>query len=58
MIAITPMLLALGLPVEGLAILIAVNPIVDRFTTIGNVAANMALTATLATLSRGKHELG
>jgi len=58
MIAITPMLLALGLPVEGLAILIAVNLIVDRFTTIGNVAANMALTATLATLSRGKHELG
>lgn len=48
MIAITPMLLALGLPVEGLAILIAVNPIVDRFTTIGNVAADMALTAILA----------
>lgn len=48
MIAITPMLLALGLPVEGLAILIAVNPIVDRFTTIGNVAADMALAATLS----------
>lgn len=48
MIAITPMLLALGLPVEGLAILIAVNPVVDRFTTMGNVAANMALTAILA----------
>ncbi len=48
MIAISPMLLALGLPLEGLAIVIAVNPIVDRFTTIGNVAANMALTAVLA----------
>lgn len=48
MIAITPMLIALGLPVEGLAILIAVNPIVDRFTTIGNVAADMTLTAMLA----------
>lgn len=48
MIAITPMLIALGLPVEGLAILIAVNPIVDRFTTIGNVAADLALTAILS----------
>lgn len=48
MIAITPMLLALGLPIEGLAILIAINPIVDRFTTIGNVAADMAITAILA----------
>lgn len=48
MIAITPMLLALGLPIEGLAIIIAVNPIVDRFTTVGNVAANMAVTALLA----------
>ncbi|MFM5923240.1 MAG: dicarboxylate/amino acid:cation symporter [Novosphingobium sp.] len=48
MIAITPMLLALGLPVEGLAVVIAVNPIVDRFTTIGNVAADLAVTAVLA----------
>lgn len=48
MIAITPMLLALDLPVEGLAVVIAVNPIVDRFTTIGNVAADLALTAVLA----------
>ena len=53
MIAITPMLLALGLPLEGLAILIAVNPIVDRFTTVGNVAANMALTAILAARAAG-----
>jgi Na+/H+-dicarboxylate symporter len=53
MIAITPMLIALGLPVEGLAILIAVNPIVDRFTTIGNVAADLALTAILANASFG-----
>lgn len=53
MIAITPMLLALGLPVEGLAILIAINPIVDRFTTIGNVAADMALTSILAVRSNG-----
>ena len=56
MIAITPMLLALGLPLEGLAIVIAVNPIVDRFTTIGNVAANMAVTAILARRSKGINE--
>lgn len=48
MIAVSPIYLALGLPLEGLAILFAINPITDRFSTIGNVAANMALTAILA----------
>lgn len=48
MIVISPMLLALGLPLEGLAIVMAVNPITDRFSTIGNVAADMAMTAILA----------
>ena len=48
MIVISPMLLALGLPLEGLAIMMAVNPITDRFSTIGNVAADMAMTAILA----------
>ena len=56
MIAITPMLLALGLPLDGLAILIAVNPIVDRFTTMGNIVANMALTAVLAALVNRDHD--
>ena len=48
-IALSPVYVALGLPLEGLAILLAINPITDRFSTIGNVAADMALTATLAT---------
>ena len=48
LIVISPMLIALGLPLEGLAIIFAVNPIVDRFSTVGNVVADMALTAVLA----------
>ena len=51
-IAISPMLLALGLPFEGLAILLAVQPIVDRFSTMTNVAADMAVTAVLAARAR------
>lgn len=45
LIAATPLFLAVGLPLEGLAILFAINPITDRFSTIGNVAADMAVTA-------------
>ena len=47
-IAISPMLLALGLPLEGLAIVLAVDPIVDLFSTIGNVAADLAVAAIVA----------
>lgn len=43
-IVVSPLFLALDLPLEGLAILFAVNPIVDRIVTLGNVAANMAAT--------------
>ena len=46
-IAISPMFITLGLPVEGLAILLAVNPIVDRFSTLGNISADMAVAAIL-----------
>jgi proton glutamate symport protein len=47
-LVITPMYIALGLPLEGLAILMATAPIRDRFSTIINVIANMAMTAVLA----------
>ncbi len=47
-IVMSPLFLALGLPLEGLAILLAINPIVDRILTVGNVVADMAITALLA----------
>jgi proton glutamate symport protein len=48
LLVISPMYIALGLPLEALAILLAVNPITDRFYTIANVIANMAMTAVLS----------
>jgi Na+/H+-dicarboxylate symporter len=46
--SIAPICLSLGLPVDLLPILIAVEVIPDIFRTIGNVTADMALTAVLA----------
>ena len=44
-IAITPLFVALGLPLEGLAILFAVNAIVDRVATVLCVAGDMVVAA-------------
>ena len=52
-IVISLMLLALGLPLEGLTIVMAVDPILDRFSTIGNVAADMSLTAIVSARKEG-----
>lgn len=52
-IVISPMLLALGLPLEGLTIVMAVDPILDRFSTIGNVAADLAVTAIVSARTTG-----
>ena len=46
--SIAPICLTLGLPVDLLPILIAVEVIPDIFRTIGNVTGDMALTAILA----------
>lgn len=48
LIAVTPIYLVLGLPLEGLAIIFAINPITDRFATAINVIANATITALLA----------
>jgi Na+/H+-dicarboxylate symporter len=40
--------LALGAPVEPLALLIAVETFPDIFRTLGNVTMDMAVTATVA----------
>lgn len=44
-IAVTPLFVAVGLPLEGLAILFAVGAIVDRFATALNVAGDMVVAA-------------
>ena len=51
--SIAPICLALGLPVDLLPILIAVEVIPDIFRTVGNVTADMAL-ATILARSEGK----
>lgn len=47
-IMLTPLLLAVGLPVEGVGILIAVDAIPDTFATVLNVTGNLAATALVA----------
>lgn len=47
-IAALPVLLAVGLPAEGIGILLAVDTIPDIFRTTGNVTANMAAAVVLA----------
>lgn len=54
LLVVSPMYLALGLPLEGLAILFAVNPITDRLFTVVNIIANMAMTAVLAREEKGE----
>lgn len=46
--SIAPICLALGVPVEPLALLIAVETFPDIFRTLGNVTMDMAVTATVA----------
>jgi Na+/H+-dicarboxylate symporter len=47
-IMLTPLFLAIGLPVEGIGILIAVDAIPDTFSTVLNVTGNLAATALVA----------
>lgn len=47
-IALTPLLLAVGLPAEGIGLLIAVDAIPDRFSTVLNVTGSLAATALVA----------
>jgi Na+/H+-dicarboxylate symporter len=47
-IMLTPLFLAIGLPVEGIGILIAVDAIPDTFSTVLNVNGDLAATALVA----------
>jgi Na+/H+-dicarboxylate symporter len=49
LLIMTPIFLSLGLPVEGIGILIGVDFIVDMFLTMSNVTANIA---TVTVMSR------
>jgi Na+/H+-dicarboxylate symporter len=48
LLVMTPLYVSLGLPVEGIAILIALDPIPDMFLTTANVTADLAVAAVLA----------
>jgi Na+/H+-dicarboxylate symporter len=43
-----PIALAMGVPLEPLALLIAVETVPDLFRTVGNVTMDVAVTATVA----------
>lgn len=47
-IMLTPVLMAVGLPVEGVGILIALDAIPDTFATVLNATGNLAATALVA----------
>jgi Na+/H+-dicarboxylate symporter len=46
--SIAPICLAIGVPIEGLVLLVAVETIPDIFRTVGNVTMDVAVTATVA----------
>ena len=51
--SIAPISLAVGIPVEPLALLIAVEPIPDIFRTLGNAQMDVALTTAIEARSQG-----
>ena len=52
-IMLTPLFLAIGLPVEGIGILIAVDAIPDTFSTVLNVTGDLAAAALVARVEGG-----
>ncbi len=52
-IMLTPLFLAIGLPVEGIGILIAVDVIPDTFSTVLNVTGDLAAAALVARTETG-----
>jgi proton glutamate symport protein len=54
-IIMVPVLLAAGVPVEGIGLLLAIDTVPDMFRTTGNITAHMALAAILG---RGEHRDG
>ena len=48
LLIMTPVYISLGLPVQGIGILIAIDLIVDMFITAANVSANVTVAAILS----------
>lgn len=53
-IMLTPLFLTIGLPAEGIGILIAVDAIPDTFSTVLNTTGNLAAATLVASFSRTK----
>jgi len=53
-IMLTPLFLAIGLPAEGIGILIAVDALPDTFATVLNVTGDLAATAIVARQRAGE----
>ncbi len=54
LLIMAPVYISLGLPVEGIGILISIDLIVDMFLTAGNVTANVTIAAILTRDDRRK----
>ncbi|MCG8467571.1 MAG: dicarboxylate/amino acid:cation symporter [Gemmatimonadetes bacterium] len=52
LLIMTPVFMSLGLPIEGIGILIALDLIVDMFITLGNVTANVTAAVVLTRSDR------
>ena len=55
---LAPLFLAIGLPVEGIGILIAVDAIPDLFATVTNATGDLAATVLVARFSRSAYVAG
>lgn len=55
--SIAPICVAMGIPIEPLALLIAVEMIPDLVRTVGNVTMDVAATSAIARYERGEHDL-
>lgn len=51
--SVAPVSVAMGVPIEALGLLVAVETIPDLFRTVGNVTMDVAVTATIAARDRG-----
>ena len=52
--SVAPVAIAMGVPIEALGLLVAVETIPDLFRTVGNVTMDIAVTTTVARLDRAK----
>src|SRR5262249_6522103 len=55
-IMLAPLFLAIGLPVEGIGILIAVDAIPDTFSTVLNTTGDLAAATLVASFTKNGHD--